>query len=433
MKRTNERDAVNPILKKSKPNIADIGTDDASSKVKRYEVCSNDFDQDVNINKQRPTVKKKSVVLSDNQNGGDESTEGIVENIEETSNPTESLDGDSKANSEVTDNGQSMPLAMDTSQDLGSGKTFTTAQQDNETGSQIGHKPAITKKVRLIVTSDDDSVVTLESDKESTSPNDDLRMEAGKQRVDRVEGTTGNEYERVVIPVTGHLRGVEKSGPEDDGEGGSTDGMLLHRAGSKSSSSTSSAHQSKWKQPPTSGKRIVMKDVLAVHESKALLWFSPNPGSNQPVNLSIVPITEGTCKRAHALLTKLCNPPAAAVQSSLDEIQFSRFMPINPETAEREFFHGCYDATESFDKDLVTMSHLSTNELKKFDIVLVAAKIIRWRTDRADPKDRAGASSYMWKTWRAKFELQTVSLLRRHTPEVKVIPEVSEDQESRFL
>ena len=82
------------------------------------------------------------------------------------------------------------------------------------------------------------------------------------------------------------------------------------------------------------------------------IWFAQRLGTNRPASLYIVPVTEGTTKRAHTLLTNLCNPPVGAylttslwygnwlttslctvpVQSMLTEIQFTRFMQINSET-----------------------------------------------------------------------------------------------------
>lgn len=103
---------------------------------------------------------------------------------------------------------------------------------------------------------------------------------------------------------------------------------------------------------------------------------------------------------------------------------------------QRETFNGCYDAIEFYDRDLLMMPHLPTDELKKLDLVVVTATIIRYRVSDND-KDNAVTSRpkrfHQWLNWRAMFELQTVSLLRRHTEEVKVVQDDPNDFDKRFL
>ncbi|KAF7985027.1 hypothetical protein HWV62_8847 [Athelia sp. TMB] len=147
------------------------------------------------------------------------------------------------------------------------------------------------------------------------------------------------------------------------------------------------------------------------------IWLKPSRPSNRPISIYIVPATDG------------------AVQASMDEIQFSRFMPIDRDSGEREQFNGCYDATEFYDKDLLAMSHLPTNELNKLDFVLVSAKIRRFRNaEKVDDQDKTvGRTSNSWTTWKAVFELQTIGLLKRHTAEVRVIRDDPDEYENRYV
>ncbi|KAF7971967.1 hypothetical protein HWV62_19361 [Athelia sp. TMB] len=177
--------------------------------------------------------------------------------------------------------------------------------------------------------------------------------------------------------------------------------------------------------------------VIYVVGKVSQMWFTQQPGSMLPSSLYIVPITEGTTKRAYALLTSLSKPPTTTVESTLTEIKFARFTPVDPITGTRERFSNCWDATKSFDKDFVDMEHLPSEDLKLLDTVVVVAKICRFRTDRSDDKTRGGSAgssvSFKWLSWRTVFELEAVCLLKSHIPEVKVIPKNTGAFGQRFL